>query len=427
MNKALFINYYFPPMALGGVIRTMKLAKYLGDYEWQVIVLTSSPKKLSVADEYLLNEAKQSAMIIERTGKEIKDTGNVITRVPTAPMQKIKKIYENWFYVPDTKIRWKKRALKKADELWEKYNGFQIIFASAPPYTNLIIGREIKKKYHIPLVIDYRDAWTDSTALNYYPTFIHKKANENEEKLVVRDADKIFTTNRKIKELILSKYSGIKYNDIKLYPHLYDKNDFDTARGKNLPYTTKMRITYSGSLNSRGLKLFLKSIKALTHTMPLLKKEIEFLYLGLVPKNLLRLAKEYGILDCLYMPGYVNHLEYIKHILASDILFLHIKKCKNSTAIFPGALGEYIGSKRNIVACLPEGDGAVRSVLKSYGASKIIEDYDPAKIAEAFYEYFLLHEANNLPSPNEATVKKFEMSPYVYDIVREFNYLVDLE
>ena len=51
MNKALFISNYFPPMGLGGILRTLKLAEYLGQYDWQVVVLTVSPKKLFVVDE----------------------------------------------------------------------------------------------------------------------------------------------------------------------------------------------------------------------------------------------------------------------------------------------------------------------------------------------------------------------------------------
>lgn len=427
MNKALFISNYFPPMGLGGILRTLKLAEYLGQYDWQVVVLTVSPKKLFVVDEYLFDEVRQSGVIIERTGKELKDIGKVVTRVPSSSFQNIKKIINSWLFIPDVKIKWKNGALKKADELWKKYNEFNLIYASAPPFTNFVIAREIKAKYKIPLVIDYRDAWSDTNAINYYPTFLHKRINKKEEELVVRDADKIFTTNRKIKEIILSKYNGIKYNDIKLYPHMYDKNDFDIATKKNIPYTSKMRITYTGSLNSRGLKLFFKSIKSLIDAMPLYKKQIEFLYLGLVTKDLLRIAKEYDIMECLYMPGYLNHIEFVKYILSSDVLFMHIKKCKNGEAIYPGVLGEYIGSGKNIVACISSENSTVKSVLKSYGAAKVIEDYNPATIAEAFYDYYQMYDSNNLPNPKKETIEKFEMSPYIYDIAREFNYLVDVE
>ena len=91
MNKALFISNYFPPMGLGGILRTLKLAEYLGRYDWQVVVLTGSPKKLFVVDEYLFDEVRQSEVIIERTGKELKDIGKVVTRVPSSSFQKINK------------------------------------------------------------------------------------------------------------------------------------------------------------------------------------------------------------------------------------------------------------------------------------------------------------------------------------------------
>ena len=57
-------------MGMGGVQRTLKFAKYLLQYNWQPIVLTINPKKYFAIDEYLLKEAVDSGIIIERTGKK---------------------------------------------------------------------------------------------------------------------------------------------------------------------------------------------------------------------------------------------------------------------------------------------------------------------------------------------------------------------
>ena len=69
MNKVLIISYYFPPMGMGGVQRTLKFAKYLIKHDWQPVVITERPKKYYAVDDYLLEEALKSGIIIERTGK----------------------------------------------------------------------------------------------------------------------------------------------------------------------------------------------------------------------------------------------------------------------------------------------------------------------------------------------------------------------
>ena len=134
------------------------------------------------------------------------------------------------FFIPDSKIRWKKKALRKIDEIWKKYEGFNLVFATAPPYTDFLIGQEVKKKYGIPLVIDYRDAWVDSKVLNFYPTPYHKLSNIKKEKKVLQDANKVITTNRRVKEMLISRYGNVDYNDAKILPHGYDSEDFELAK-----------------------------------------------------------------------------------------------------------------------------------------------------------------------------------------------------
>ena len=424
MNKILIIANHFPPLALGGVQRPLKFAKYLPEYGWDPVVLTITPKKLIVADEFLLKEALDSGIKIERTGKGLTNTSNIVTRVQRQTFRKMKYYYSSLVHIPDSSIGWKTKAVKKAIELWDTYGGFNIIFATAPPYSNLLVAQELKKKFKVPLVIDYREGWVDSP-LNTYPTAYHKMQNERLEKAVLRDADKVITNNRRMKELLISHYSQNSYNDIKIYPNGYDKRDIDFAASKNLPYLTKMRFTYSGSLNSKGLKLYFKSIKSLLTHHPEINDEIEFCYIGLTPKSLVRTAKELGIMDNLNLTGFLNHHEFVKYLLASDVLFLHMKRGENDDAIVPGVLGNYIGSRKNILGCIPDGES--EKLLKEYRASKIVTDFNPDTISEAMFDYYQLFNKKKLPEANPAIVEKYEYKQYIEELSKELNYLMDLE
>ena len=425
MNKVLFISYYFPPMGMGGVQRTLKFAKYLLSYNWQPIVLTVSPKKYFAIDEYLLKEATESGIIIERTGKKKFDTGQIVTRVPKERFRKLKSRLSQLFFIPDSKIIWKKKALRKIDKLWKKYDGFDLVYATAPPYTDFLIGQEVKKRYKIPLVIDYRDAWVDSKVLNFYPTPVHKKRNMKLERKVIKDANVVITTNRRVKELIISRYGNIAYNDIKIFPHGYDSEDFENAKTKKLPMTNKMRVTYSGSFYTRNPKFYFNSIKIFFSKHPELKEKVEFCFLGLFTKEHLHIAKGMKILDNLNLPGYINHFECVKYILASDLLFLLISRGENEDAAMPGKVGEYIGSRKNILACIPE--GVTKRILENYKAIKFVQDENPEKIAEAIYQYFLLFEQNNMPVANEEMVLQYDRKLLTTELAKEFNYLLDVE
>lgn len=412
-------------MGMGGVQRTLKFAKYLLKHNWQPIVLTINPKKYFAIDEYLLQEALDSGIIIERTGKKNMDTGQIVTRVPKERFRKLKSKIAQFFFIPDSKIRWKRKALRKIEKLWVKYDGFDLVYATAPPYTDFLIGQEVKKKYKIPLVIDYRDAWVDSKVLNFYPTPFHKRRNVKLEKKVIKDANVIITTNRRVKELIISRYGNIAYNDIKIFPHGYDSEDFENAATKKLPLTNKMRVTYSGSFYTRDPKFYFKAIKKFLTTHPELKDKVEFCFLGLFTKEHLSIAKSYNILDSLNLPGYLNHFECVKYILASDVLFLLISRGKNEDAAMPGKVGEYIGSKKNIIACIPE--GVTKKILESYNAIKFVTEENPDKIAEAIYEYYLLFEQNNLPVASDEMIRQYDRKLLTTELAKEFNYLLDVD
>ena len=63
MNKVLFIAYYFPPLGMGGVQRSLKFAKYLPDFGWQPVVFTTGEMAYYAHDEKLLNEIPQCTLI----------------------------------------------------------------------------------------------------------------------------------------------------------------------------------------------------------------------------------------------------------------------------------------------------------------------------------------------------------------------------
>lgn len=411
-------------MGMGGVQRTLKFAKYLKDYGWEPVVLTDSPKKYYAIDESLLNEAIECGIKIERTGDEILDISKIVIKNPNEKLRKIRSRAAQFFLIPDNKKFWHKKALKKVDEIWEKYEGFNVLYATAPPYTDFLIGQDIKKKYKVPLIIDYRDAWVDSPVLNFYPTPFHKMTNMRMEKSVLKDANRIITTNRRVKELIISRYGNIDYNDIKIIPHGFDSEDFEKAKSGELPLTNKMRITYSGSFYTRNPKYFLDAINKFFIKYPELKSEVEFCFIGQMSKDNLALINSYSIDNSVNLLGYINHIECIKYLLASDVLFLMISRGENDDAAMPGKVGEYMGSRKNIIACIPE--GVTKKILEKYNAIKFTNE-NSEELMNVFFDYYRLFKNNAMPAANEELVLQYERKALTYELAKEFNLLVDIE
>jgi hypothetical protein len=56
MFKVLVVAYYFPPMGLSGVQRTLKFVKYMKNFNWDPTVITSGNVAYYAHDKYLNKE-----------------------------------------------------------------------------------------------------------------------------------------------------------------------------------------------------------------------------------------------------------------------------------------------------------------------------------------------------------------------------------
>ena len=66
-RRVLIIAYYFPPMGLSGVQRTVKFAKFLPKFGWKPTVLTVGPTGYFATDQSLLKEVEDAGVTIVRT------------------------------------------------------------------------------------------------------------------------------------------------------------------------------------------------------------------------------------------------------------------------------------------------------------------------------------------------------------------------
>jgi hypothetical protein len=102
--NTLFIAYYFPPMGLSGVQRSVKFAKYLPENDWDVSVLTTTPSVYYAYDETLLEELNNPKITIYRTPPDAtrlaKKKGSNLIRYPSHFSQKLKELSSNLFCSP---------------------------------------------------------------------------------------------------------------------------------------------------------------------------------------------------------------------------------------------------------------------------------------------------------------------------------------
>ncbi|MCX7878577.1 MAG: glycosyltransferase family 4 protein [Ignavibacteria bacterium] len=420
MKKVLIISYYFPPMGMGGVQRTAKFAKYLNLYGWQAYVLTVSPKIYLAEDYCLLEDTRKAGVTIFRTGKEITErNGHKVIEFKKDSNRKFLSNLSQTFLIPDSKIFWKRKAVQLGEKIITE-NKIDLIFATAPPYTDFLIGCELKEKYGLPLVSDYRDSWADCPN-NFYPTAFHRKLHGKLERKVLDTSDKVITINKRIKELLIERYPFIEEDKISVIPHGFDSEDFLGFKPEKAK--DKFRISYAGSfMNYYTPEYFLEALKIINETYPEKALDIEAVFIGTFPEKYKRVAEDYGISSMITYTGYLKHSDCVKMLMDSDVLWMMIKKTAKSDLHSTGKLYEYFGTKKPIIACVPE--GTARNSLEGHGAAIITEPDSSKQIADAVLKFYDLYKSGQLPSADESFIRRYDRKYLAGMLAEEFNQLV---
>lgn len=393
-------------MGMGGVQRTAKFVKYLPQYGWKPYVLTIAPKQYLAKDECLLLDVDNGQTEIFRTGMLSSKNENDKTKVVTFKRDNRRKFLSNFsqvFLIPDSKILWKSKALETAKKIISE-NKIDLIYATAPPYTDFLIALELKNIFELPLVIDYRDSWIDCPN-NFYFTPLHKNAHRRLETKVLNSADKVITINSRIKELLHEKYSFMRDEKISIIPQGFDPEDFKTLVKPSA--RSKMRFTYAGSfMNYYTPKYFLEGLSLLFEKRPELKDKIEAYFIGSYDEELKNYIEEYGLRDVVKTTGYVEHSKCVQYELDSDVLWMMINRTERSDLHSTGKLYEYFGADKPILACVP--DGVARKSLENYNAVRITEPDDSKAIAQAIEEFYELYSIGKIPVPNPEVINKYD-------------------
>lgn len=418
-RRILVIAYYFPPMGLSGVQRTLKFVKYLPQFGWHPTVLTVVPGGYFAKDETLLEELRSPDIRIERT--ETAGPGKLFARtevvkLPSERWRKVLSRVSDSFFIPDNKIGWRRRAVSKALEL-HKETPFDLVFATAPPFTDFLIGADVKARINRPLVFDYRDPWLNYP-FRFYPTPLHKWRHYLLERNALRASSHVITTNRRVKETLIARYPFLTYHDVDIVPQGFDPEDFK-LNGVVRRAPGKMRITYAGIFwEDRVPDFFLQALHDLFDEKPRLRGKVEACFIGHFREENLKIVERLGLRDTVNVLGYLPHRECVRQLVASDVLWMIVGDEFGS----PGKTYEYIGAGKPILGCAPE--GFLKSAILEAGG-KVVAPDDIGGIKSAIEEYITQFERNALKGPSPGVTERYSRVNLTGQLVKILESLIE--
>jgi len=399
MKNLLILSYYYPPLGLSGVQRTVKFVKYLPQFGWNPIIIAPHPRGSYLYDPALCAEVAQAKVFRTCSLDPLflspqKNTGSALHKNSLASRV-------NRWLVPDNKSGWIPFALQAGLKAARQFP-IDAIYSTAPPYSSHLAGVLLKKLLGRPLVADFRDAWTSYTWTKY-PSGTLRELDRKMEELVLRNADLVTAVNGQILDDLCSLHPKVDGTKFHLVSHGYDLEDFD---GASRPDPDHFTIAYTGTfINNRSPRTLFAAVKMLwKQNVPGLDK-LKIVFAGSHRESDLALVKEFDLNSTVRFTGYLTHQQSIKVLTEADLLWL-VMGPEETANVTPGKLFEYLGAQRPIAASIPPSGAAAKLILDA-GAGSVTPSDDASGLAGIIRQQMSAWKNKNAASPIDPEKLKF--------------------
>ncbi len=386
MKKVLIITYYWPPGTGAGVLRWLKLSKYLGDSGWESIVYTPENPEAQGTDHSLEKDIAGSTTVLRRPIKEPYGIYKMLTgrrkseRIQSGFLSEDKRggfteklsvwIRGNLF-IPDARRLWVRPSVKYLSG-WLEKNPVDAIVSTGPPHSMHLIAMKLKESLGIPWLADFRDPWTQ---IDFYDKLMLGKRADSKhkelEKKVLSRADKLVTVSENCARG-LEKIGG---RTTEIVTNGFDPEDF-----RDLPGTDYGRfiIMHLGSMNAdRNPAVLFRVLSDLVKENSFFRDNLRIVFTGKTDFTVKESAVKYGLSDYVRFDPPLPYREALRKAARSAVLLLPLNNTKNVKGITTGKLFDYIALKRPVLCIGPPDGDAARIIGKTNsGLTAGFEDYE---------------------------------------------------
>lgn len=294
------------------------------------------------------------------------------------------------FLQPDPQVLWNGPAYRAAVKVLLQ-DAHAAIFVTAPPFSSLLLGERLKRRFGLPLILDFRDEWLLASRYldNYQIGPRGLKRQEAMMRRVLRSADAVVTTTqasanelegycRQVGSRALCRciFNGFD-------PH--DFNSITTVSGAHVNAESeqaRFQIIYTGTLwRLTDVEPLVQALELLDRVNPGAAASIELLLIGRrsAEQELLlqRLVNTRVSCECLqYMP----HDQALQRAASADCLLLLLADQPGAERVVPAKLFEYLALNKSILGIVPAGE--THDILVRCGHTNVFSPKQPQRIAE---------------------------------------------
>jgi len=362
--KILIVSFKFSPYNTSGAIRVDRFARGMLEKGHEVRVLTArnqlhQPSLESDFPENLVTRTtwfSLDRMVLRwsRQGGDFAASGREALRRNwlMSLAGRCRKWLEGVLFVPDAQIGWKDEAIREGQEIVNEWRP-DVVFASGPPFTSLLVAEELARRNQLPWVAELRDLWA---ANPYWDTgWLGRFRNRRLERRCLRRADYLVASTRAAAEHLGQAYPVAAES---IYTGFEGDASAGIGLGKRDENHRRQRpvsilhtgLIYPGKRDPGPLFEAMRLMREREKGQQLFRAEFVGRNLSWVRER----ARKSGVGDSVETFDLVSHAEAMELQRKADVLLLLSWDIPFERFVIPGKLFEYMGSGKPVLFIGPE-------------------------------------------------------------------------
>jgi len=369
----LLITWAFPPVVSGGVYRPLSFVRAAAMNGWNVTVICGpGPAKTDAAGQYLAQQIPTNVSIYRIT---------LPKRRPS----------HNWFPRVDGGLL---NALSIANIALPATRGKTVVIASGPPFCSFVGGWFLSRRLGAPLVLDYRDEWTQCpfefvTATGHDRTW---------EKRCLRAAATVLVTTQSFTHQIEESFPFVPEEKIKLIPNGYEPSDFATDEVDSVPSSkaqdSLLTISYLGYLAEHiDPDEFINTFEQALELEPSLQARLRLRFVGKrnpIVEDKFRASR---MAELIQFADQVSKQDAARIMRESSAVLLF--NPPRLSRYLPGKLFDYVASGASLLVY--GSGGEVQKAITRSSTGEVVTAGDPQALAQALVRLLATEDASHNP------------------------------
>lgn len=375
-DKVLMIAYHFPPSAeVSGALRTLGMARYLGESGQQVVILTPRALAYPRRDPSTLGMVPSSCEVVRTFALDIRRHIGIRGRYPL------------WLAQPDRWSSWWVSAVRRGMRIVARDKP-RVIWSTYPIATSHLIAASLHKRSGIPWIADFRDPVAAPVGQEKRLT---AKTLAWVERETVRQASACVFVTQGARALYEARYAHIEHGPFVVIPNGFDEEAFSGLAWAREPVPKAIGepvvLVHSGVLYPRGRnpEAFFRAISLLLSDGRLAPAALRVILRASGSEPMFaKMVARYGLEDVVELAPGTDRTSALAEQSAADGLLLF--QGSEFNAQVPAKIYEYFRVGNPVLGLVDEA-GDTAALIRREGAGLTANIMDSEAIANRLLEF----------------------------------------